>query len=112
MSATMRDEIRPLTAIRGLAALWIVVHHIQPTWWPNAGAVPSLAMSMGYTAVDIFFVLSGFILSDVYRRLTLSRLPQFWLRRLLRIYPLTLCVLAPLVVLHVWRDGARAWWET
>jgi len=65
----MPAEIRSFTAIRGFAALWIVVHHIQPTWWPNVGPVPTAVMSMGYTAVDIFFVLSGFILSDIYRHL-------------------------------------------
>ena len=90
-------EIGPLTAIRGFAALWVVGHHLVPAWYPNAtGWVPTLFLT-GYAAVDVFFVLSGFILATVYRDLATSETPMFLLKRLCRVYPLHLCIMAALV---------------
>ena len=61
----MTSEIRPLTGIRGIAALWVMVLHFSifiPTLhiFPGAGKLP--AINKGYLAVDLFFVLSGFVL--------------------------------------------------
>lgn len=86
-----------MTAIRGFAALWVVGHHLVPAWYPNAtGWVPTLFLT-GYAAVDVFFVLSGFILATVYRDLATSETPMFLLKRLCRVYPLHLCIMAALV---------------
>jgi peptidoglycan/LPS O-acetylase OafA/YrhL len=88
-------EIRSLTAIRGIAALWVVTHHFRPHLECVSPALGSIFNGyMGYTGVDIFFVLSGFILTLVYADLTRSGLKDFALRRVMRIYPLHLTVLA------------------
>jgi peptidoglycan/LPS O-acetylase OafA/YrhL len=52
----MKDDLPTLTGIRGLAAVAIVLHHYR---------VPGF--EVGWLAVDVFFVLSGFVLSHVYR---------------------------------------------
>jgi peptidoglycan/LPS O-acetylase OafA/YrhL len=94
MSVSGQRENLPLTALRGVAAVWIVLLHVQVFWFP--GTPPAIAgvLWLGQAAVDIFFVLSGFILACVYGGLRLNRAKLFWLRRVCRIYPLHLTVLA------------------
>lgn len=106
-------EVRSLTAIRGVAALWVVSAHLAVFYrFPHLGPI-SKRMYLGFTGVDIFFVLSGFILMRVYQNLRFSGLADFALRRVLRIYPMHLCVLAvmaPLVYFSiVWRNEISLW---
>jgi peptidoglycan/LPS O-acetylase OafA/YrhL len=93
MSSSRQHENLPLTALRGVASVWVVGYHVQPLWFPDAPAGLTSVLWLGPTAVDIFFVLSGFILACVYGALRLNRVPLFWLRRVCRIYPLHLAVL-------------------
>jgi len=86
--------IRPLTALRFFAALWVVVYD----YWPNLGAGPAPALlARGYLGVELFFVLSGFILCHVYLPGFAAgrfRYGAFLQARLARIYPLHLATLA------------------
>jgi peptidoglycan/LPS O-acetylase OafA/YrhL len=62
-------EIRPLTGIRGFAAWLVVLFHFYAGWVllvPSLSWGESLA-THGAIGVDLFFILSGFILSYVYR---------------------------------------------
>ena len=75
--ATIRPEIQ---ALRALAVTLVVVYHLWPTALPG-----------GFTGVDVFFVISGFLItSQLLRELdrtgTLS-LTGFWARRARRILP-------------------------
>ena len=64
-------EITAHTALRGLAALMVVLYHCALTS-PNVSLGPLTALiQRGYLFVDIFFILSGFILM---RRYGVSRL--------------------------------------
>jgi peptidoglycan/LPS O-acetylase OafA/YrhL len=96
----LRHHNLPLTAIRGFAALWVVGHHLQF----ELGLIGYRALGWlfrpGYVAVDIFFVLSGFVITAVHRDLTRTGLRDFFLRRIFRLYPLHLFVLA--VILGLW----------
>lgn len=90
-------EIRPLTGIRIIAALWVVYAHAN-LWLPTL--IPEVAIfepvnQGGYAAVDLFFVLSGFILSYQYfgRLRTPRDYRDFLVRRFARIYPLHLFML-------------------
>src|SRR5208283_1956561 len=96
MQAT-RENL-PLTAIRGVAAVWVVCFHVQPGLFPDAPAALVSGLLMGPAAVDIFFVLSGFILAQVYGDIRFKQAPQFWLRRICRVYPLHLSVMAVLAL--------------
>ena len=98
----MRDapeNLKPLTSLRYVAAMWVVAYH----YWPllTDAARPAL-VAKGYLGVELFFVLSGFILSHVYlesfgeRRF---RYGAFLWARLARIYPLHLAMIAGLAVL-------------
>jgi peptidoglycan/LPS O-acetylase OafA/YrhL len=80
----MARENKPLTSIRGFAALWVVTLHLVS---PSSGGIGVLALA-GYTAVDLFFILSGLILAHVHAELSSTGIAMFWLRRACRVYPL------------------------
>lgn len=94
-------NIRPLTSLRFFAALWVVLFH----YWPKLDTAASPALvAKGYLGVELFFVLSGFILCHVY----LSALGEgrfkygdFLWNRLARVYPLHLATLAGMIGLGV-----------
>lgn len=84
-----------LDGIRGLAALAVVLFHLQPTF-------------PGYLAVDLFFILSGFVLSFRYFDSTRSRdlsLADFVVARLSRLYPLHLFTLLAVLAIYLWFDS-------
>jgi len=107
----MDGLIRPLTGIRGYAALWVVFYHVRSGFdqlLPDHEWARSI-ISAGFLGVDLFALLSGFIISLTYAE-RLSRfsvktaLPFLWLR-LARVYPLLLAVLALFVGAGVWAQG-------
>jgi peptidoglycan/LPS O-acetylase OafA/YrhL len=82
--------IPALTGIRGIGAVWVMPYHLFPGNWPIIGR--------GYRGVDLFFILSGFILTYVHWKdfdggYSLSKYRRFLLLRLARIYPLHIIVL-------------------
>jgi peptidoglycan/LPS O-acetylase OafA/YrhL len=98
----MRKESIPLTSIRGFAALWVATLHIQLNI-ANRGYNPWAGLShFGYVGVDIFFILSGFILTAVYGGLAWRNVGAFFTRRVFRIYPMHLAVLGVMALL--WLD--------
>ena len=97
-------DLRALTTLRFLAALWVVLF----TAWPHLdiGFTP-VAVTKGYLGVEVFFVLSGFILSHVYleaagrgRSGGFSYRGFLW-ARIARVYPLHLVTLAGMIALGV-----------
>lgn len=86
-----RSEIKPLTSLRGIAALWVLFHHITEIEGSKASIkFDSFFLKIvdsGWFGVDIFFILSGHILTRTYfyRKETLK---NFYIRRFARIYPL------------------------
>ncbi len=84
-------NIKALTSIRFFVALHVALYHfVRPfsLWGPL-----SSVMSVGYTGVSFFFVLSGFILTYSHAREYESgkgNAPKFWVARLARIYPIYL----------------------
>lgn len=74
-----------LEAIRGLAALYVVVHHAQVL--PNAGL--GRLLYFGQEAVIVFFLLSGFVIAfSTYKKTITSS--QYLIARAVRIYPIFL----------------------
>ncbi len=95
-------EIKPLTSLRGIAAMAVVMQHFSATAQEHCRVtIPSL-VPHGYIAVDLFFALSGFIMSYTYaaafETAGLRRFPDFLARRVARVVPLNLAVLAGLAV--------------
>ncbi len=93
-----RADLPALTGIRGLAAWFVVLYHIRVGAYPYLPAEASFVLSKGYLAVDLFFMLSGFVLwlnySGRLRRDGLAAVPKYLARRVARIWPLHLFILA------------------
>jgi peptidoglycan/LPS O-acetylase OafA/YrhL len=91
-------EVRALTGLRGVAAFVVFLAHTRETLEVRGFHldVPVLVQRLclsGGRQVDIFFVLSGFILTLIYRNwytqsVTRHHYGQFLQRRFARIYPL------------------------
>ena len=89
------DDIRELTSIRFFAAIWVVLLHFSFELDGGVGILAPL-IGRGDLGVDLFFILSGFILTHVYYADFASRrftYPRYILYRAGRIYPLHLFTL-------------------
>ena len=91
-SEASRSHLGALTGIRGIAAWFVVFYHVRLSL--DMLLPPELIQvaSKGYLAVDLFFVLSGFVLWFNYgerlRSGGLEDRARFMWRRMARIWPL------------------------
>ena len=95
----VRPELRALTGLRFVAAFHVLVFHALFTFSRASLRMPILApgplrslVSSGYVGVNLFFVLSGFVLAYAYvedGKMTTSA-GRFWRARFARIYPMHL----------------------
>ena len=89
---------RSFEGLRGIAALFIVVHHMFCAW-------PHPLSANAYLAVDLFFVLSGFVISSACgpQLSNLASLRTFMIRRIGRLWPthIATTVLALIVARHL-----------
>src|SRR6201995_3205158 len=94
-------EIKALTGLRIIAAVWLVLFHFRPVLRDaSPGFRDALApvLNSGAQGVDLFFILSGFVLTWNYLDrmgwswATGSTLPFLWLR-LARVWPVYLVTL-------------------
>jgi len=111
-----KREIRSLTGLRGIAAIHVVIFHYF-LGLPMSNPVTTF-ISHGYLAVDLFFVLSGFVMALNYSYLFRSTVSlrdygTFLGRRLARVYPLyavtTVCALLLLWAGWLKSDYAPHW---
>ena len=91
-----------IQGLRAVAVLLVVMFHL----WPNP-------LSGGFVGVDVFFVISGYLITaHIYREAattgTLS-LRRFWARRIRRLLPAALLVLALSAVATVLLLPATVW---
>lgn len=81
-----------LDGLRAVAVLMVFCQHYfaRPTW-----------LRWGWTGVDVFFVLSGFLITGILydTRNTQHRFKNFYVRRTLRIFPLYYAILLAAILL-------------
>ena len=107
-SAIHTGEIRSLTGTRGCAAVMVILYHYSLS---VPVAAPGLQgfLQNGYLFVDLFFVLSGFVMAYSQAGLFESRYRVrahlgFLVARLARIYPLYALISIESFCLLVWRS--------
>jgi peptidoglycan/LPS O-acetylase OafA/YrhL len=104
-----------LTGIRGIAAAWVFLLHLSVA----CGGLPGLTwlrefpiIGSGWSGVDLFFVLSGFVLmrthSQEFARLRLAPVVSFAKLRFARVYPVSAVVLLLIVFLSADHDFVAA----
>jgi peptidoglycan/LPS O-acetylase OafA/YrhL len=111
-NGTRLRELPGLTPLRGIAALWVVFYHFSNEYLPQLDTKDfSHIIPKGYLAVDLFFLLSGFVLAHVYGAGLESGRPcrflPFIRARLARVYPLHLFVLVVFVSLTLAVNGLQ-----
>ncbi len=81
----------PLESLRGIAALLVVLFHFKF----NTPLVDNPLIHHAYVMVDLFFVLSGYVIAMNYlhRLDSWEQVRQFQIRRFWRLYPLHLATL-------------------
>jgi len=111
----MRTHYVQLDGMRGLAILLLMIYHFclpHPTFHTRDAAVVMQSAQAGWAGVDLFFVLSGFLITSILveTRSGENYFRNFLARRFLRIWPLycasllVFFVLLPLVANNLPRE--------
>jgi len=103
-----RAQIDSLTGLRAVAACWVMLMHFREITPTRLWRFPILDdfIANGAYGVDVFFVLSGFILCHVYMPvfkdgLTADNVRQFLSYRFARLYPVHLLTFGLMLVLVI-----------
>lgn len=90
----MKRHIQFIDGLRALAIVLVFFFHLTPNLLP-----------LGYLGVDIFFVISGFVISlSLYKEFKASgtiHLGKFYLRRIKRLYPALVTMVATTSILYI-----------
>jgi peptidoglycan/LPS O-acetylase OafA/YrhL len=110
-----RHYVASLTGLRGVAALFVFLFHygsLNPgirldLSVPVIGKALQFPLGFGFTGVDVFFVLSGFLLTLPFARAGLTEAAQqnllnYCKRRLLRVFPAYYAQLAIILLVGTW----------
>ena len=103
VSLVRMRRINNLTGVRAVAAMWVVLFHLNLSELPVAGTLGRV-VEHGSFGVDLFFVLSGFVLSLVYVEQLPPRFEWGWYRRFLgrrlaKVSPLHLIMLLTVIAM-------------
>ncbi|MFT3913273.1 MAG: acyltransferase [Anaeromyxobacteraceae bacterium] len=107
-----RTQLPELDGLRGLAITLVVIFHFglgyRARYQTGFDALPSTLIGFGWAGVDLFFVLSGFLITGILldTRAAPNYFSSFFARRSLRIFPLYYAVLFCWFVLLYFGLGA------
>ncbi len=104
-----RDVIPQLDGLRALAVLLVLWEHLPDNLLGRPLKLAALALQPGYFGVDLFFVLSGFLITRIllFNRENGVSLKDFMIRRMARIFPVYYALLA---ILSVFAFGPYLIW--
>ncbi|WP_179413692.1 acyltransferase family protein [Mucilaginibacter sp. E4BP6] len=87
-----KKKLKKLEAVRGFAAVYVVLHHLFAARLIIAGKDFSILFRFGQEAVILFFLLSGFVIQYAFSLSTDKSFRTFFTKRFLRIYIPLICV--------------------
>ncbi len=100
--------------LRGIAAMLVVLCHATTQWGMTLPEMSQYAFAAGFTGVDLFFVISGYVISKSAvaaseRNGRLLGAADFGFNRAARIFPLYWIVLAASIPLAFYITGSISW---
>jgi peptidoglycan/LPS O-acetylase OafA/YrhL len=116
LSATSR--IASLDGLRGIAAVGVMIFHFNYFFLPQAALTSMLPfmrpiLDHAYLGVDLFFLMSGFVMAHVYGQKLSSNWRAHWrdfaTMRFARIYPLFVLTTLVMVVTHALTHMPLSW---
>lgn len=114
MATSDHRRIAALESLRGVLALWVVLGHLLTVSGLDAGSWtgPLKLLARGIYAVDVFIILSGFVIWMLLDRAGESY-AAFILRRFFRLFPIyLLCLLTAILTMPLAVDALQALpWE-
>lgn len=100
-----------MDGVRAIAILLVLLYHLTPGHHSNLGliALPFKIADLGWSGVDLFFVLSGFLITGklLDARGEQHRFANFYARRVLRVFPLYYLTLTIVLILVPVMSGIR-----
>jgi peptidoglycan/LPS O-acetylase OafA/YrhL len=91
---TAKDRINQIDILRFLAVILVIIFHADPIpnyYNPIIKTIWNFFSTIGWIGVDLFFVLSGFLVSGLifneFKKTEKFSIKQFLIRRGLKIYP-------------------------
>jgi peptidoglycan/LPS O-acetylase OafA/YrhL len=81
-----KSRLEKLEALRGFAALYVVLFHTLPQKIYLAGINIGTIFRFGPEAVIVFFVLSGFVIKYTFERSADKSFKYYFIRRFIRLY--------------------------
>jgi peptidoglycan/LPS O-acetylase OafA/YrhL len=102
MERIRMQRLECLDGLRGLLAVYVLLGHMAPFAVLPAGL--QSALSHGGAAVDVFFILSGLVITQSLLRSDGRAMP-FLISRFARIYPVFLLVFVVAATVHPWSCG-------
>ena len=120
-SAKPSRRLEFIDAIRGIAAVLVMLEHYSERWFPSITDPITNYVNLGRVGVITFFIVSGFVIPMSIEHK--SDLRQFWISRFCRLYPAYWTALILLIVFSYaeqklgmpsrWNDlramGPRVW---
>ena len=93
--AKKTSELGSIQMLRAIAAIMVAFAHLHAVEAKLGGPILFGTWSLaGFSGVDIFFVISGFIMvwTNKKNHGQIAKIPRFWFLRIARIYPIWLLV--------------------
>lgn len=108
------NYLKQLDSLRAFAVLAVMIHHFSP--------LPAIkALSLGTKGVDLFFVLSGFLITTILlnskvavdnnQTTVVSAAKKFYFRRIMRIFPIYYLMLCVVVTFNIPSFRDSVYWH-